>query len=359
VVELIEDLIGSDLAAVEPRLRRHELTLGTDGEDQPVLLPPYGVSVLLVGPSGGGKSTLALMLLEQLMDHRYQFCLLDPEGDYAAVAGPIVLGDADRAPSTEEILQVLKDPLKQVVANLLGVPLADRPASFAGLLPRLQELRARAGRPHWVILDEAHHLVPAHWEAAGVALPREAEGFLAITHDPAAIAGAILDVIDVVVAVGADPADAIHSFCQAIGQQPPEMDASRAGHGEALVWFRHQATAPILVHPGAPRTMHRRHVRKYIEGELSPELSFYFRGPAGALNLRAQNLAIFSQMAEGVDDATWRHHLHRGDYEQWFREVIHDSELATETAKVAADTRLPARESRSRILAAIKRLYTL
>ena len=52
-----------------------------------------------------------------------------------------------------------------------------------------------------------------------------------------------------------------------------------------------------------------RHTRKYAEGELGEDKSFYFRGPDNALNLRAQNLTIFLQMADGVDDQTWRHHL--------------------------------------------------
>jgi hypothetical protein len=49
--------------------------------------------------------------------------------------------------------------------------------------------------------------------------------------------------------------------------------------------------------------------------------SFYFRGPAGNLNLRAQNLVLFNQMAEGVDDETWLYHLRRGDHSRWFREA--------------------------------------
>ena len=39
---------------------------------------------------------------------------------------------------------------------------------------------------------------------------------------------------------------------------------------------------------------------------------------------------IFLQMADGVDDATWLYHLHRGDYANWFREAINDDELADE-----------------------------
>jgi hypothetical protein len=28
-------------------------------------------------------------------------------------------------------------------------------------MPRFEVLRARTGRPHWVVADEAHHLMPA------------------------------------------------------------------------------------------------------------------------------------------------------------------------------------------------------
>ena len=47
-----------------------------------------------------------------------------------------------------------------------------------------------------------------------------------------------------------------------------------------------------------------RHHRKYGFGELGYR-NFYFRGPDKRLNLKAQNLAMFCQIAEGVDDAIW------------------------------------------------------
>jgi hypothetical protein len=56
----------------------------------------------------------------------------------------------------------------------------------------------------------------------------------------------------------------------------------------------------------------RRHVRKYSAGELTEEQSFYFRGPEGKLKIRAQNLALFLQLGEGVDEETWLHHFARG-----------------------------------------------
>jgi hypothetical protein len=100
----------------------------------------------------------------------------------------------------------------------------------------------------------------------------------------------------------------------------------------------------------------KRHVRKYAEGELGEDKSFYFRGPANALNLRAQNLVTFLQMADGVDDATWLHHLRRGDYVRWFRDAIKDDDLADDAAAIqdGADPQA----TRARMREIIERRYT-
>ena len=45
-------------------------------------------------------------------------------------------------------------------------------------------------------------------------------------------------------------------------------------------------------------------------------------------NLKAQNLVVFCQIAEGIDEETWMFHLHRGDYSRWFRHAIKDEYLA-------------------------------
>src|SRR5262249_27555498 len=62
--------------------------------------------------------------------------------------------------------------------------------------------------------------------------------------------------------------------------------------------------------------------------------SFYFRGPDHALNLRAQTLPLFLQIAHGVDDATFLHHLRAGDYSGWFRDTVRDAALADATARI-------------------------
>jgi hypothetical protein len=101
-----------------------------------------------------------------------------------------------------------------------------------------------------------------------------------------------------------------------------------------------------------------RHHRKYAQGDLSYN-SFYFRGPSLKLNLKAHNLNIFAQMAEGIDDETWLFHLRNGDYARWFRQVIKDTDLADLARKVQQERDLRPHESRRLICEAIHTRYTL
>ena len=87
-------------------------------------------------------------------------------------------------------------------------------------------------------------------------------------------------------------------------------------------------------------------------------MSFWFRGPDDRLALQAQNLAMFGQMGDGVDDETWMFHLRRGDYSAWIRAAIKDEELADEVAAVEADTSVSPAESRRRIREAMSARYT-
>jgi hypothetical protein len=102
----------------------------------------------------------------------------------------------------------------------------------------------------------------------------------------------------------------------------------------------------------------RRHRRKYATGELGEDKSFYFRGPEGKLNLRAQNLKTFAQIAEGLDEDTWAHHLRQADYSRWLRDSVKDSAVAEEVEKVEKNSQLPPSESRTQILDAIRKHYT-
>jgi hypothetical protein len=107
------------------------------------------------------------------------------------------------------------------------------------------------------------------------------------------------------------------------------------------------------------RTERKRHLRKYSEGSLGEDRSFYFRGPEGKLNLRAHNLIVFMDLADGVDEDTWLYHWRRGEVSQWLRTCIKDEPLAEKIETVEKDQRDDPASSRQRVRQLIEEIYTL
>ena len=342
VEELIQLMVHDDLRSVV--VARHALLLGMRRDGTEVHIAPAGRRVLVAGPSGSGKTTAATGFLERIMGAGYQVCIIDPEGDYEGFDGVVGIGTGERAPSVEEVLELLQKPEVNAGVNLLGVSVQERPAFFAALLPRLQEMRSRVGRPHWIVIDEAHHLFPASWKPAPLTVPRELGGVLLVTVHPESISPAMMEAIDTVLAVGDAPERTLRRFG---GAPPVELE-----DGEVLAWSNGQIE-PLRLVPG--KAQHLRHRRKYAEGDVH-EKAFVFRGPQGKLSLRAQNLSMFLQMAFGVDEDTWIHHLRHRDYSRWFRDAIKDEELAEEAADI--ERRHPP-HSREKMREAIEKRYTL
>ncbi|MFN8661934.1 MAG: hypothetical protein U0075_08585 [Thermomicrobiales bacterium] len=82
----------------------------------------------------------------------------------------------------------LGNPDQSVVVNLLGVPTADRPAHFAGLLTELEALRARVDGRTGLPADEAHYQLPAGWSPAALSLPPVWNGAILVSVHPDHIA---------------------------------------------------------------------------------------------------------------------------------------------------------------------------
>lgn len=355
VVELIERIIASDLAELTPRLARHEIVIGHAEAGGDVRLAPHDGVVLIAGPSGAGKTTVTTALLERLGSAAYQFCVIDPEGDYHELPCAIALRGDDTRALAGETLRILERPSENAVASLLDVRLEDRPPFLQVLLPRLLELRAAIGRPYWIVIDEAHHMLPSSWQPSQTVLPSQLGNTLLVTVHPDHVAPSVLAVVDTLIVVGREPQATLDAFARGRGEAVVRLPA----HEEdgTLPWLVRAGESPLRFRALEPTSDRRRHQRKYAEGELTEGRSFYFRGPEGRLNLRAQNLELFNQLADGVDDETWRYHLRQHDVSRWFRDVIKDEPLAAEAADVEAGD-LPPAESRARIRAAIQRRYT-
>ncbi|MCB9968757.1 MAG: HAD-IIB family hydrolase [Geminicoccaceae bacterium] len=358
VIELIDELIDDDLGRMGGGLPQHWVALGQRADGTPVPLLPYGRNMLVAGPSGCGKSTFTAGVIERLIEKDYQACIVDPEGDYGTMREVVALGNHSRTPGTDEILAILENPEISISINLLGTTLADRPSFFAELVPSLQAMRARTGRPHWIVVDEAHHLLPRTWGHAAAVLPQRLQEMLLVTVHPDHVAPEILRPIDVAVAIGRSPDQTLTELARATDRAfiwPSGLDHEP---GRVVAWFLDGGQPPFSMAAQPSRAERLRHHRKYAEGNLRWH-SFYFRGPDGRHNLRAQNLVVFCQIAQGIDEATWMFHLRRGDYARWFRHAVKDEVLAAETERIERRGDIEPWQTREIICKLVDARYTL
>jgi hypothetical protein len=306
------------------------------------------------------------VLAERVLESERSMLLLDPEGDYrtlSEIPGVVVFGGKGEQalPTPEELDQLLRHSRTSLVLDLSAMTLVEKVAYATKVLAVVATVRAGTGLPHWLIIDEAHHVLPAQGSPAADLVRPGAEGLALITLDPAELAPVVRPLLNVVAsteltAFEASVRTVLAARADRSGALPvpgPPLERGEA----ALAWLEPTARA-VRFRVTKRRVHHRRHVRKYTEGELPPERSFFFRGPTGALNLRAANLVRFAELAEGVDEATWSHHLAAGDYSDWVRRMIKDPELADEIAAIETSGAAPG-ESRRQVLEKVRARYAV
>lgn len=245
VLEVVAGMIESDLVTLPPKRRRHALCLGRDGNGDEVILPSRRASLLVAGEPA--RTTFcAMALLERLCKSGYQFCVLDTQGDFAGFKSAVQFGTDDNPPAVEEVLTALEKPDVQAVVRLAAVPEEDRPAFVERLMLPLRQMRETVGRPHWIVLDEAHDLLPAGARVEDS--PAEAvENTIYVSDDPTALSPRILASVDGIAACSEHAAALVESFAEAVSWGTPALpERPLAGH-EALVWFRRSERPVALI----------------------------------------------------------------------------------------------------------------
>lgn len=348
---LAQDLLRNRLPTYRERPERM-LLLGERPDKSPLFLDAFRLldsSLAIVGSSGGGKSWLAGLLAEELLKQGYQICLIDPEGDHRAMRAfphTLLLGGASAPlPPVSDVVTLSEYAETSLVLDLSLAGPAQQAEYVAALLRELWCLRARHGRPHWLLLDEVQNFCPPEGGETAEALAgliRDG-GVGVVSYRPSLVAPQILEAIDHWLITRVSPAerDAIAPLCRC----GPDWDAlaprlSTLPRGQALLYLDTRAAAAQqpeqVVFRSGPRSVpHIRHLHKYLRAPLPYEKRFFFHDETGRyLGRSAANLWELRSALADLPLGALRYHLERGDLERWARQVLHDGELGAQLSKV-------------------------
>lgn len=341
VAPYVRGLAFDRLLPVPPRTRR-KLMLGTGTDGRPLELDVRGRNVLVAGAPKSGKSWVTGLLCEQLILHGYSLCIVDPEGDYAALEalpGVTVLGGANPLPRPGDIVRALRHADVSIVIDMSRATQDDKLVYMQTLLPALATLRRHTGLPHRIIVDEAHYFL--HDADAPGLLDLELNGYTLVSYRASRLHPTVLAAIGVVVVTresDEQEAEALFDLCHSCEQRPSPGDwrtlLTSLEIDEAVVLpvtdETHGTFARVRL---APRlTPHVRHQTKYVDVPVGDRLAFVV-----ADGRRLRTLRQFVDLLETSPTTLLHDHIVRGDFSRWIAGVFGDHRLA-ETIHWIEDT---------------------
>jgi hydroxymethylpyrimidine pyrophosphatase-like HAD family hydrolase len=337
VAELLRGPLLAGRSSVHPR--RWQLALGTDDRGETVFLPASQLNVAICGGTGSGKSYLAGLILEQLVQLGYSLIVFDPEGDHRGLGklhGVFVTGgQEDRLADPADVVRLLRNGYSSVVIDASCLD-ADGQASYAARLAgEVEAHRVATGLPQWVVMDEAHGPVGRTGTARSMVNPA-GKGYLLITWKPEELSGDVLASLDAVLTLGSPcPGNALVDLTAAVADMP-RADIARlldGPPGRAVLAWRQQPRQPAAFTVGARMTPHLRHEHKYSQAGVEAAHQFHFRTepgiPTGAV---AANLIELEAELAGCDEGVLRHHCPGRDFSRWAADIFHDRPLAASLA---------------------------
>lgn len=327
-----------------PTPRRLAIALGCADDGTLAVLRPDGGNVLVSGDPGSGKSWVAGLAAEYVMEAGYRVCVFDPEGDHAAVGhrpGAIVLGREIALPGAADLGTVIADAGVSLVVDLASLPYAKKRQYVGRGLASICAERARSGIPHTIIVDEAHHFFGAGAHPSADAAVQTGNVLL-VTYRPSLIAPELLESIGAFI-LTQTTMEQERYFLDALlrTRGPADLDVSTAlralesqrsgllSREDGVPRWQTFVTRPRL----SPQTIH---TRRYANIALPPEKGFFFRLPDDGTVAAARTLEEFDHALASVPTASLHHHVARGDFSRWAREVLGDADLAAGLAKVEA-----------------------
>ena len=303
----------------------------------------------VVGGSASGKSWLAGLLAEQLLQKGYQICIIDPEGDYSALrAFPHTLllgGNAGRLPQAIDVVTLSEYTNVSLVLDLSLFNLDERSAYVTDLLQALFNLHARRGRPHWFLLDEIHSFCPPEGgPLTDLILKGMKEGGICVvSYRPSIVAPALLKQVDNWLLTRLQLPEEIKYLEQLLPGKPDEfrlaerLPSLSSGDAVLLQGECGETITKLDVESfrvSSRKVPHVRHLHKYLRAPLPKSKRFYFTHTAASQPRVAASMWEFREAIADISTTSLRFHLERGDFELWLKQVLHDEELARRIRKI-------------------------
>ena len=325
-----------------PTPHRLAVELGSTDGGTPVVLSAHGENVLVSGDPRSGKSWVAGLAAECLMEAGYRVCVFDPESDHVALGlrpSAIVLGREIGLPKADDVGSVISHTGASIVLDLTSVRQAEKCEYVGRALRSIGAEQARSGLPHWIVVDEAHYFFGAGPASCADAVVQTGNIIL-VTYRPSLIAPDILESIGAFI-LNRTTVEQERYFVDGLlrARGPAELDVSaalgalEARHGGLL--SRDDGMPRWQTFVPRPRlSVQAIRTRRYAGIELPPDKGFFFRLPNDGTVATARTVEEFDQALASVPTASLEYHVARGDFSRWARHVLGDADLAAGLAKL-------------------------
>jgi len=336
----IRALLDGPIFSGEMRLhpRRWNAELGTFPDGEPATVPGSQANLLVTGEGGSGKSELAGLLVERLVALGYTLCVLDAEGEHAALGQLRGVAATDRRsplPGPEQIRRLVLHRLGSLVVDLSSLRGEGRAAYLAAAWDALRRERAETGLPHWVVVDGAQLLIDT---GSPTSADLSAGGYCLVARDVDAIRLAVLAHVDILVA-RRQPAAHLAATLAALGgrfdaELPDPLPWEAPDFEEVALLSTRGGGPPRPFTPAHRASAHLGRWRSGAQEERPAPLRFVFRGRWGVTGRSAGNAAEFHRELERAGPDVVQHHVTSGDFSRWARAALDDEELGAALAAV-------------------------
>lgn len=348
----LTQLMNHEIPIYNPRAKQR-IQIGHRQGQEELFMNPLRLlngNLCISGDSRSGKSWIAGLIIEKLLEQEYQICVIDPEGDYYGInAFPhaIVMGRNDpKLPAVTDLLTLFEYSSTSIVLDMSSKPLSFQTEYVEELLHGLFSLKESRGKPQLIIMDEAHYfcgpqngtikdLIVKHMHHGGIAL---------ITFNPNLMDAKVLEQVDhwlLTKLQGDLQYNAISPYLPALKEKGMREKLANLPMGKTYLYCKHSDEtlhhqSEIVDFTHTRRIVrHIRHLNKYLRAPVQQSKQFYFHVPEGYDGVNsAANLWEFSRKLREVPLETIHYHIERQDFRRWVADVLHDHELANRIQKI-------------------------